>query len=106
MNYKNEKHRELFGEAVRRKDKKDYELMSALYLLTSDLRLWQKVKRYTEKSIIDFEHIRVISKKTSSYTKPKPRNMPRLSLRPLSSQVWTRRASVRMRTSMTPPRAY
>ena len=23
MNYKNEKHRELFGEAVRRKDKKD-----------------------------------------------------------------------------------
>ena len=26
MNYKNEKHRELFGEAVRRKDKKDYEL--------------------------------------------------------------------------------
>ena len=59
MNYKNEKHRELFGEAVRRKDKKDYELMSALYILTSDLRLWHKVKRYTEKSIIDFEHIRV-----------------------------------------------
>lgn len=26
MNYKNEKHRELFGVAVRRKDKKDYEL--------------------------------------------------------------------------------
>lgn len=45
MNYKNEKHRELFGEAVRRKDKKDYGLMSAIYLLTSDLRLWQKVKR-------------------------------------------------------------
>ena len=32
MNYKNEKHRDLFGEAVRRKDKKDYELMSALYI--------------------------------------------------------------------------
>ena len=34
MNYKNEKHRELFGEAVRRKDKKDHGLMSAIYLLT------------------------------------------------------------------------
>ena len=59
MNYKNEKHRDLFGEAVKRKDKKDYELMSALYILTSDLRLWQKVKRYMEKSIIDFDHIRI-----------------------------------------------
>ena len=57
MNYKNEKHRELFGESVKRKDKKDYELMSALYILTSDLRLWQKVKHYTEKSIIDFDHM-------------------------------------------------
>ena len=54
MNYKNEKHRELFGEVVKRKDKKDYELMSALYILTSDLRLWQKVKRYTEKSITSY----------------------------------------------------
>ena len=59
MNYKIEKHRDLFGEAVRRKNKKDYELMSALYILTSDLRLWQKVKHYTEKSIIDFDHIRI-----------------------------------------------
>lgn len=36
MEFKNEKHRELFGEAIRRKDKKDYALMAALYLLTAD----------------------------------------------------------------------
>ena len=68
MNYKNEKHRELFGEVVKRKDKKDYELMSALYILTSDLLLWHKVKRYTEKSIIDFEHIRVKGIHPTGYT--------------------------------------
>lgn len=36
MRYKNEKHKNAFEEAVRKKDKKDYAIMAALYLLTAD----------------------------------------------------------------------
>lgn len=68
MNYRNEKHRAAFREAIRRKDKKDYALMAALYLLTADHRLWQTAKRYTEKNIIDFDRIRLKGSTPTEYT--------------------------------------
>lgn len=68
MEFKNEKHRELFGEVVRRKDKKDYALMAALYLLTADFRLWNTVKHCTEKAIIDFDRVRLKGIHPTGYT--------------------------------------
>ncbi len=68
MRYKNEKHREVFAEAVRKKDKKDYALMAALYLLTADLRLWNMAKRHITKTEIDFAGIRLNDIHTNGYT--------------------------------------
>ena len=59
MRYKNEKHQSEFEEAIRKKDKKDYAMMAALYLLTADLRLWHLSKRHVGKISINFADIRL-----------------------------------------------
>ena len=59
MRYKNEKHQSEFEEAIRKKDKKDYAMMAALYLLTADLRLWNLSKRHVGKISINFADIRL-----------------------------------------------
>jgi len=59
MIFQNEKHRETFAGVTGRKNKKNLALMSALYLLTADAWLWQKVKRYVSKAAIDFESIQL-----------------------------------------------
>ena len=57
MRYKNEKHQSEFEDAIRKKDKKDYAMMAALYLLTADLHLWNLSKRHVGKiSIIQKGH--------------------------------------------------
>lgn len=40
MNFRNEKHRLVFVEAIRKLDKKNFALMSAVYLLTAEHKLW------------------------------------------------------------------
>ena len=59
MQYKNEKHRLDFEEAIRKKDKKDYAMMAALYLLTADLRLWNHARKHVGKIEINFADIRL-----------------------------------------------
>ena len=59
MRYKNEKHQSEFEDAVRKKDKKDYAIMAALYLLTADYRLWNLSKRHVGKIGINFADIRL-----------------------------------------------
>lgn len=59
MRYKNEKHQSEFEDAIRKKDKKDYAMMAALYLLTADLRLWNLSKRHVGKISINFADIRL-----------------------------------------------
>lgn len=56
MRYKNGKHRDRFAEAIRKKDKKDFRLIAALYLLTSDIRVWNLAKQYVSRTKIDFEN--------------------------------------------------
>lgn len=68
MDYKNDKHRIVFTEAIRKKEHKDYDLMAAIYLLTSDFRLWQKVKNNIDKREIDFEQININGIHESGYT--------------------------------------
>ena len=59
LQYKNEKHRLDFEEAIRKKDKKDYAMMAALYLLTADLRLWNLARKHVGKIEINFADIRL-----------------------------------------------
>ena len=46
VNFRNSKHSISFTDTIRKKNKKDYALMSALYLLTAEFALWQTAKRY------------------------------------------------------------
>lgn len=57
MDYKNEKHRIAFEEAIRKKDRKKYTLLSALYLLTADCQLWRLVRHCVMNNAICFEQI-------------------------------------------------
>ena len=61
MTFINEKHRLSFDEALTRLnqfDRKNLALMSALYLLTADFRLWLQTKRYVENHGISFGKLR------------------------------------------------
>lgn len=44
VGYRNKKHREVFEEITAKMDKKNYALLSVLYLLTADHRLWKFMK--------------------------------------------------------------
>ena len=44
MRFKSQQHKSTFKKAIRKKDKKDTRLMAAMYLLTADQILWNKVK--------------------------------------------------------------
>lgn len=54
MNFRNEKHLQVFDEAVHKLDKKNFPLMAAIYLLTADHKLWMQIKRFVERNEIEF----------------------------------------------------
>ncbi len=68
MEFKNEKHRKVFTETIQKHNKKNYALMSALYLLTADLKLWNAVKRCIVKNDIEFKHIHLNGSTENGYT--------------------------------------
>lgn len=55
MNFRNEKHRLAFVEAIRKLDKKNFALMSAIYLLTAEHKLWMQIRNFVERNEIKFE---------------------------------------------------
>ena len=55
MNFRNEKHRLAFVEAIRKLDKKNFALMSALYLLTAEHKLWMQIRNYVERNAFQAE---------------------------------------------------
>ena len=55
MNFRNEKHRLAFDEAVRKLNKKNFAMMAAIYLLTAEHRLWMQIKRFVERNEIKFD---------------------------------------------------
>ena len=70
MTFINEKHRLAFDEALTRLnqyDKKNTALMSALYLLTADYRLWFQTKRFVENHSISFGKLRPKNCSEESY---------------------------------------
>ena len=68
MDYRNEKHQVVFENTIRKKNRKDYALMSALYLLTADYMLWQSVRQCVVDNIICFKEIRLQGLNENSYT--------------------------------------
>lgn len=55
MDYRSNKHKEVFEEIVSKMDKKNDAFISAVYLMTADFELWQVMKHYTDKNTINFE---------------------------------------------------
>lgn len=68
MRYRNEKHQSEFEDAIKKRDKGDYAMMAALYLLTADLRLWNLSRRHTGKTEIRFADIRLTNIHENGYT--------------------------------------
>lgn len=68
MLYRNDKHKAIFENAVRKKDIKNYTLMAVIYLLTADFRLWQIMKHHTERNKINFEQVRLNGISEDAYT--------------------------------------
>ena len=55
MNFKNKKHSQVFDEAVRKRNKKNFALMAAIYLLTAEHKLWMQIKRFVERNEIKID---------------------------------------------------
>ncbi len=59
MDYRNEKHREVFTEATGKLNRNDYALMAAVYLLTAEHALWRTAKRSIGDNTVRFYEIRL-----------------------------------------------
>ncbi len=68
MNYRNEKHRIAFTEEIKRLNRKDYALMSAVYLLTAERALWMKAKPQVGQNKIRFDAIKLQKSTENAYT--------------------------------------
>ena len=68
MRFKSQQHKSTFKKAIRKKDKKDTRLMAAMYLLTADQILWNKVKGNIRESRIDFDEVRLDTVSENGYT--------------------------------------
>lgn len=68
VNFRNSKHSISFTDTIRKKNKKDYALMSALYLLTAEFALWQTAKRYVTDNSIDLKSLQPAGISENGYT--------------------------------------
>lgn len=57
MMFRNKKHHAVFEDFIKKRDKNNQALMSALYLLTADFMLWRSVKYCVVNNVICFEQI-------------------------------------------------
>lgn len=68
MNFRNEKHRLAFDEAIRKLNKKNFALMSALYLLTAEHKLWVQIRNFVERNEIKFDRFKPKDSTENGYT--------------------------------------
>lgn len=68
MNFRNEKHRLVFNRAIRKLNEKDFALMSAVYLLTADQRLWTQIRSFVERNEIKFVSFKPRDSTEAGYT--------------------------------------
>ena len=68
MNFRNEKHRLAFVEAIHKLDKKKFALMSAIYLLTAEHKLWMQIRNFVERNEIKFDSFKPKDSTENGYT--------------------------------------
>ena len=68
MDFRNEKHRLAFVEAIHKLGKKNFALMSALYLLTAEHKLWMQIRNYVEQGEIKFDRFKPKDSTENGYT--------------------------------------
>ena len=68
MTYINEKHRTRFTLAAKNVHRENYALLSALYLLTADQRLWSCCKHHINNGCVFFENIKLNNCSERAYT--------------------------------------
>ena len=68
MPFRNEEHKAAFETAVKKTDKNKHSLMSALYLLTANRKLWEIMKQHTEKNGILFDNVKLGTISEKAYT--------------------------------------
>lgn len=68
MQFKNEKHKEEFTQAIKHIDKEDKTMLSVLYLLTADKSLWRKTKNYMRSGYIALNRVRIRRISEDGYT--------------------------------------
>lgn len=68
MDYRNKKHRIAFTETIKKMNKRDYALMSAVYLLTAEYALWMKAKHGVRQNEIYFDTINLQNCTENAYT--------------------------------------
>ena len=68
MNYLSNHHQKLFRIAIQKKDRKNYALLSALYLFTADPRLWRIMRHQVDENLIRFDRRKLCG--LNEYTYP------------------------------------
>lgn len=68
VSYRNENHKAVFEEITAKMDKQNYALLSALYLLTADYRLWKIMKHHVQKNAVDFASVSLKGIHENGYT--------------------------------------
>lgn len=68
MDYRNEKHQAAFEKAIEKLNKKDFRLMSAVYLLSADFALWKTARHHISQNEIAFENIKLQNSSENAYT--------------------------------------
>ena len=68
MEYRNEKHRIAFEDAIKKQNKRNYQLIATLYLLTADKQLWLSTKPFIQRNDIIFSGIRLAGCTENTYT--------------------------------------
>jgi len=66
--YRNEIHKSVFETAIVKLDKRNFALLSAMYLLTADFRLWQIMKPKVKHNTIDFISTKLNNIHENGYT--------------------------------------
>mgnify|MGYP004459417307 FL=1 len=68
MTFSSEKHMAMFALAVKNAERENYALLSAIYLLTADIRLWNCCKHHINNGCIFFENIKLRNCSERAYT--------------------------------------
>ena len=68
MKFKNESHKKIFTEQIKKININNYALLASIYLLTSDNFLWSKARHCVKRNKIEFEKFSLQRSTENGYT--------------------------------------